>query len=55
MVTVERVVMFGCAGSGKTTLARKLSVRTGLTLVERDALGALGSEAYRHAVTELIS
>lgn len=47
------MVLFGCAGSGKTALARKLSARTGLPLVERDALGVLGSETYRHAVTKL--
>jgi len=51
---VDRVVVFGCAGSGKTTLARKLSARTGLTLVERDSLGVLGSESYRAAITKLI-
>src|SRR5262249_39632634 len=46
---VDRVVVFGCAGSGKTTLARKLGERTGLTLVKRDSLGVLGSESYRAA------
>jgi hypothetical protein len=51
---VDRVVVFGCAGSGKTTLAKKLCARTGLTLIERDALGVLGSERYRAAITKLI-
>ena len=51
---VDRVVVFGCAGSGKTTLARKLCARTGLTLVERDSLGVLGSESYCAAITKLI-
>ena len=55
MVTVDRVVVFGCAGSGKTTLARELSARTGLALIERDALGTLGSQAYRDAVTMLVA
>lgn len=48
-------MVFGCAGSGKTALARKLSARTGLPVVERDALGVLGSEAYGHAVSTLVS
>jgi hypothetical protein len=35
----ERVVLIGCAGSGKTTLARRLAVRLGARHIERDALG----------------
>jgi hypothetical protein len=35
----ERVVVIGCAGSGKTTLARALAVRLGARHLERDALG----------------
>jgi len=35
----ERVVVVGCAGSGKTTLARGLAVRLGARHIERDALG----------------
>jgi hypothetical protein len=35
----ERVVLIGCAGSGKTTLARALAVRLGARHIERDALG----------------
>ncbi len=48
-------MVFGTAGSGKTTLARELSARTGLPLVERDGLGVLGSEAFRDAIAELVS
>ena len=35
----ERVVVIGCAGSGKTTLAQALAVRLGARHIERDALG----------------
>jgi hypothetical protein len=35
----ERVVLVGCAGSGKTVLARALAVRLGARHIERDALG----------------
>jgi adenylate kinase family enzyme len=35
----ERIVVLGCAGSGKTTLARALAVRLGARHLERDALG----------------
>jgi hypothetical protein len=32
-------VVIGCAGSGKTTLARALAARLGARHIERDALG----------------
>jgi hypothetical protein len=35
----ERIVVIGCAGSGKTTLARALALRLGAPHLERDALG----------------
>ena len=35
----ERIVLIGCAGSGKTTLARALAVRLGARHLERDGLG----------------
>ncbi len=35
----ERVVVVGCAGSGKTTLARELAARLDVQHIERDALG----------------
>src|SRR5216684_953492 len=35
----ERVVVVGCAGSGKTTLVRELAVRLDVRHIERDALG----------------
>ena len=35
----ERIVVIGCAGSGKTTLAQALAVRLGARHLERDALG----------------
>ena len=38
-VIPQRVVLIGCAGSGKTTLARALAVQLGARHIERDALG----------------
>jgi hypothetical protein len=37
--TPERVVVVGCAGSGKTTLARSIAARLDTRHIERDALG----------------
>jgi adenylate kinase family enzyme len=53
VVVVERVVVIGCAGSGKSRLARHLAERTGLPLVERDGLGEEGSPGYLSAVAEM--
>ena len=50
---MERVVVIGCAGSGKSTLARQLANRTGLPLVERDALGEEGSPPYLSAIAAM--
>jgi adenylate kinase family enzyme len=50
---VERVVVAGCAGSGKSSLARELAARTGLPLIERDGLGVLGSAEYRSAISQM--
>jgi len=50
---VQRIVVVGCAGSGKSTLSRELADRTGLPLTERDALGVLGSREYRDALAAL--
>ena len=46
-------MVFGCAGSGKSSLARELAARAGLPLTERDALGVLGSRDYRDAIRNL--
>ncbi|MEM9194497.1 MAG: adenylate kinase [Myxococcota bacterium] len=35
---MERIAILGCPGAGKTTLGRDLSARTGLPLIELDAL-----------------
>jgi hypothetical protein len=35
----ERVVVVGCAGSGKTTLAREVAARLDARHIERDAIG----------------
>jgi hypothetical protein len=35
----ERIVVVGCAGSGKTTLARAVAARLDAPHIERDALG----------------
>jgi adenylate kinase family enzyme len=36
--SVERIVILGCAGSGKTTLARQLGERTGAPIISLDAI-----------------
>jgi adenylate kinase family enzyme len=53
VVVVERVVVIGCAGSGKSRLARQLAERTGLPLVERDGLEEEGSPGYLSAIAEM--
>ena len=51
----QRVVVVGCCGAGKTTFSAGLARRLGVPHVERDALGELGSDAYRGAVTAIVS
>lgn len=38
MAGVERVLVLGCGGSGKSAFARRLGARTGLPVVELDAV-----------------
>jgi hypothetical protein len=52
---VKRVVVVGCAGAGKTTLAAALAARLRAPHVERDELGELGSEEYRAAVAREVT
>src|SRR4051812_43880374 len=52
---MQRVVIVGCAGSGKTRLAAALALGTSLPHVERDELGELGSAEYRRAVEEAVA
>jgi adenylate kinase family enzyme len=53
---VRRVVVFGTTGSGKSWLAERLSARTGLRLIELDALfwgkdwQGVPDELFRHRV-----
>jgi adenylate kinase family enzyme len=52
---VKRVVVVGCAGAGKTTLAAALAARFRVRHVERDELGELGSDEDRAAVARAVS
>ena len=52
---VKRVVVVGCAGAGKTTLAAALAARLRSPHIERDELGELGSDDYRAAVARAVS
>jgi adenylate kinase family enzyme len=52
---VKRVVVVGCAGAGKTTLAAALAARFRVPHIERDELGELGSDEYRAAVARAVS
>ena len=36
--SVERIIILGCAGSGKTTLARQLGKRTGMPVICLDTI-----------------
>ena len=53
---MKRVVVFGITGSGKSTLAQRLGARTGLRVIELDALywgpdwQGVPDELFRHRV-----
>ena len=58
---MERVVILGCSGTGKSTLARRLGAKTGLPVVHLDALfwepGWRESDpaVFRQRVTEALA
>jgi adenylate kinase family enzyme len=51
----ERIVLVGCAGAGKTTLARVLAARLGARHIERDALGDDESPGFAARVEAAIA
>ncbi len=51
---LQRAVVVGCCGAGKSTFSAELARRLGVPHVERDALGELGSDAYRGAVAAIV-
>jgi adenylate kinase family enzyme len=51
----DRIVVIGCAGSDKSTLAAELAARLGAPHVRRDGLGAEGSDEYRRAAAGAVS
>lgn len=53
--SLERVVVVGCCGAGKSIFSAELAHRLQVPHVERDALGELGSEAYRAAVSAALA
>jgi hypothetical protein len=54
-VAPERVVVIGCAGSGKTTLARALAARLGARHIERDELGDDEAPAFAARVAAAVA
>jgi len=51
---LQRAVVVGCCGAGKSTFSAALARRLGVPYVERDALGELGSDTYRGAVAGIV-
>lgn len=51
---LQRVVVIGCCGAGKSTFSARLALRLGIPHFERDALGELGSDGYRNAVAAAV-
>lgn len=56
----SRIVILGIPGSGKTTLARKIGMRTGLQVIHLDAISHIAgwqevpAEKLRHLLSDLI-
>lgn len=50
---MRRLVIVGCAGSGKSSLGRALGQALGLPVIERDTLGSLGSNGYVEALAAM--
>ncbi|HXQ10650.1 MAG TPA: AAA family ATPase [Caulobacteraceae bacterium] len=48
---MTRVIVLGCAGSGKSTFARRLSERTGAPLIDLDALWRSNEDHERFRAT----
>jgi adenylate kinase family enzyme len=49
---LTRIVVLGCAGSGKTTFARRLGARTGAVVIDLDALWRAQGDEDRMAFRE---
>jgi adenylate kinase family enzyme len=51
----DRIVVLGCVGNGKSTLAAVLAARLGAVHIRRDCLGLEGSDQYRHRAAAAVS